>query len=137
MQTVVKGTTSAPFDVDVGQTVTVTPGSGGSMLVEYTTDGEVAIRNNSATWQAWTAGTVSAVTSDVCMFTLYARVTAYTASGGYAVTGSGLQDTRKSSVAWKRDVVSPRDVESAAAVVGAAVTRINVGGSADSFILEV
>ena len=137
MQTVVKGTTSAPFDVDVGQTVTVTPGSGGSMLVEYTTDGEVAIRNNSATWQAWTAGTVSAVTSDVCMFPLYARVTAYTASGGYAVTGSGLQDTRKSSVAWKRDVVSPRDVESAAAVVGAAVTRINVGGSADSFILEV
>lgn len=137
MQTVVKGTTSQAFDVDVGQTVTVTPGSGGSMLVEYTTDGEVAIRNNSATWQAWTAGTVSSVTSDVCMYPLFARVTAYTASGSYAVTGSGLQDTLKSQVAWKRDVVSARDAESAAAVVGAAVTQINVGGSADSFIVEV
>lgn len=120
MQTVVKGTTSQAFDVDVGQTVTVTPGSGSSMLVEYTTDGEVAIRNNSATWQAWTAGTVSVVTSDVCMYPLYARVTAYTASGSYDVAGSGLQDTRSNSVAWKRDVVSPRDSSSSAAVVGAA-----------------
>lgn len=120
MQTVVKGTTSAPFDVDVGQTVTATPGSGGSMLVEYTTDGEVAIRNNSATWQAWTAGTVSVVTTDVCMFPLYARVTAYTANGVFKLAGSGKQDTLSDSVVWKRDVVSARDAESAAAVVGAA-----------------
>ena len=123
MNTVVKGTTSQPFDVDVGQTVTATPGSGGSMLVEYTTDEEVAIRNNSATWQAWTAGTVGAETSDVCMYPLYARVTAYTASGSYAVTGSGLQDTRSTDVVWKRDVGSPRNADYAAAVVGAAGLR--------------
>lgn len=106
MQTVIKGTTSAPFDVDVGQTVTVTPGSGGSMLVEYTTDGEVAIRNNSATWQAWTAGTVSAETSDVCMFPLYARVTAYTAGGVFKVNGSGNQALFTPLLPWQRALLS-------------------------------
>jgi hypothetical protein len=35
-----------------------------------------------------------------------------------------------------RQVTKPSN-DYAAAVVGAAVTRINVGGSADSFILEV
>lgn len=34
-------------------------------------------------------------------------------------------------------VIPPVDPDYAAAVVGAAVTRINVGGSADTFIVEV
>jgi len=122
MPNVTVGATSAPFDVDIGQTVTVTPGSGGTMLVEYTTDGEVAIRNGSATWQAWTAGTVSAATSDVCLYPLFARVTAYAATGVYTVSGSGNVDVPSAYVPWKRSVASARDLTSSASIVGAGTT---------------
>lgn len=120
MPTLQPGSTSQYFDVDIGQTVSVTPGSGGTMLVEYTTNDEAAIRNGSAVWQAWTAGTVASATSDVAMFPMYARATAYTAAGSYEVTGSGLQAVPNQNLAWKSDVVSARDPASAAAVVGAA-----------------
>lgn len=118
MPTLQPGSTSQYFDVDIGQTVSVTPGSGGSMLVEYTTNDEAAIRNGSAVWQAWTAGTVSSATSDVAMFPMYARATAYTAAGEYQVSGSGLRAVPNQFLAWKSDVVSARDPASAAAVVG-------------------
>lgn len=120
MPTLQPGSTSQAFNVDIGQTVSVTPGSGGTMLVEYTTNSETDIRNGSATWQAWTAGTVSAATSDVAMFPMFARVTAYTAAGSYELSGSGLRAVPNQYLAWKLDVVSARDPVSAAAVVGAA-----------------
>lgn len=121
MPTLQPGSTSQAFDVDIGQTVSVTPGSGGTMLVEYTTNSETDIRNGSATWQAWTAGTVSTATSDVAMFPMFARVTAYTAAGSYELSGSGLSAVPNQYLAWKSDVVSARDPVSAAAVVGAAL----------------
>ena len=120
MPTLQPGSTSQAFDVDIGQTVSVTPGSGGTMLVEYTTNSETDIRNGSATWQAWTAGVVSTATSDVAMFPLFARVTAYTVAGSYELSGSGLRAVPNQYLAWKSDVVSARDPASAAAVVGAA-----------------
>lgn len=119
MPTLQPGSTSQAFDVDIGQTVSVTPGSGGTMLVEYTTNSETDIRNGSATWQAWTAGTVSTATSDVAMFPLFARVTAYTAGGSYELSGSGLRAVPNQYLAWKSDVVSARDSVSAAAAVAA------------------
>ena len=125
MPTLQPGSTSQAFDVDIGQTVSVTPGSGGTMLVEYTTNSETDIRNGSATWQAWTAGTVSSATSDVAMFPLFARVTAYTAPGSYELSGSGLRAVPNQYLAWKSDVVSARDPVSAAAVVGAAIGTRN------------
>lgn len=124
MPTLQPGSTSQAFDVDIGQTVSVTPGSGGTMLVEYTTNSETDIRNGSATWQAWTAGTVSAATSDVAMFPMFARVTAYTTAGSYELSGSGLRDVPNKYLAWKSDVVSARNPVSAAAVVGAAGVSI-------------
>lgn len=119
MPTLQPGSTSQAFDVDIGQTVSATPGSGGTMLVEYTTNSEIDIRNGSATWQAWTAGTVSSAASDVAMCPLFARVTAYTAAGQYDLSGSGLRAVPSQYLAWKSDVVSARDLASATAVVSA------------------
>jgi hypothetical protein len=138
MPTLQPGSTSQYFDVDIGQTVTVTPGSGGTMLVEYTTDDEATIRNGSATWQAWTLGAVSSATSDVCMFPMFARVTAYTSEGSYEVKGSGTQAALSDSVAWKSDVVSARNAASAAAVVGAAGSqRVILGDSAETNLANI
>lgn len=105
MPTLQPGSTSQYFDVDIGQTVSVTPGSGGTMLVEYTLNDEAAIRNGSAVWQAWTAGTVASATGDVAMYPVYARVTAYTVSGSYELAGIGTKDTLSQSVVWKSGVV--------------------------------
>lgn len=133
MPTLQPGSTSQAFDVDIGQTVSVTPGSGGTMLVEYTTNSETDIRNGSATWQAWTAGTVSSSTSDVAMFPLFARVTAYTAAGSYELSGSGLRAVPNQYLAWKSDVVSARDPVSAAAVVGAALGPVVILGTSAAY----
>lgn len=134
MPTLQPGSTSQAFDVDIGQTVSVTPGSGGTMLVEYTTNSETDIRNGSATWQAWTAGTVSSATSDVAMFPMFARVTAYTVAGKYDVSGSGLHAVPNRYLAWKSDVVSARDPVSAAAVVGATTPVSNITRNADGTV---
>lgn len=132
MPTLQPGSTSQAFDVDIGQTVSVTPGSGGTMLVEYTTNSETDIRNGSATWLAWTAGTVSSATSDVAMFPLFARVTAYTAAGSYELSGSGLRAVPNQYLAWKSDVVSARDAVSATSLVAAAGASSSALSSAAS-----
>ena len=63
-------------------TVTVIPGSGGSMSVEYTTSPNKKIADGTATWVAWPLGTVVSRTSDVLVGRIPAvRAVATTAAG--------------------------------------------------------
>lgn len=55
--TVASGTTSAAVAIHPGSgpiSVGVTPGGGGTALVEYTLSGEAAVNAGAATWRPWT-----------------------------------------------------------------------------------
>lgn len=79
--TVTAGTTSAPywFRSGIQCSVTALPGSGGTMLVQYTTSKSDATTIN---WINWPSGTVSANTSDSLLGRVSGiRATATTANG--------------------------------------------------------
>ena len=81
------GTTSNPvFITDINATVTVIPGGGGSMSVEYSTSPTDLI-NNTATWATWPAGTVTVRTDDSLVGRISAvRAIATTAAGTLEVS---------------------------------------------------
>ncbi len=63
------GDTTFPSQVP---SVTAVPGTGGSILVQYSTSPAPAVANGTANWASWPAGTVTAYTTD----TLVGKVTA-------------------------------------------------------------
>lgn len=70
----------APYRLPV--TVTAVPGSGGSMLVQYTTSAWADVCAETATWLSWPAGTVYATTTDTIVGPITAiRATATTQPG--------------------------------------------------------
>lgn len=83
--TVAAGQTSQPVPVGKDTVVSVTPGSGGRALLEYTYGSEVDQRNGVARWFPWVHGSVSVATSDVINGKGYVRLTAYTASASASV----------------------------------------------------
>ena len=69
------GQVSQPFAAPAGSLVTVTPGSGASVIVEYTTDSLFAAVNGSAAWAAWPNGTIaSGTSSDTCSDDVLVRI---------------------------------------------------------------
>ncbi len=80
-------TTATPVYVDVHgsafpMTVTAIPGASGSLSVFYSTTNGAAQNPGSANWLAWTAGTVSANTTDGLLAPVCAlKFTAATSTG--------------------------------------------------------
>ena len=67
-------------------TVTAIVGSGGSMLVEYSTTPEAATLKTGAVWFSWPSGTVNTNTSNALIAPIAGiRFTATTAAGTYEV----------------------------------------------------
>lgn len=70
------GIISQPQPVGAGAIVSVSPASGASAVVEYTTSDSAAVANGVAKWVAWGKGTVGAPTSDLLGDNVFLRVTA-------------------------------------------------------------
>lgn len=63
-------------------TITVIPGGGGTMLVQYSTSSPDEISSGTGNWNNWPAGSVSAYTSDSLIGAAnYIRASATTANG--------------------------------------------------------
>lgn len=71
-----------------GSIVSLAPGSGGTMMLEYTLGSHADIRNNVASWVTWPAGTVSASAKSVCNKNMHVRAWAYTAAGDVSINDS-------------------------------------------------
>lgn len=70
-----KHQTSKPIAVRAGSFVSVAPEAGATARVEYTSGTVASIADGSASWSAWSLGTVSALTRDFCASAVHARIT--------------------------------------------------------------
>lgn len=68
-------TTSKPIQVPAGTIVSVTPATGASVLVEYTSDTAANIMSGAATWAAWPNGLVTAAAQDTLASQTTVRIT--------------------------------------------------------------
>lgn len=88
---VAAGTRSAPVFVSAGSSVSVTPSSGGTVLVEYTTGSATDVKNNVATWANWPMGATVVPRTDIANEPMMIRATATTASASLSINdGPGL-----------------------------------------------
>ena len=67
-------TISAPVFVPLGSIVTVTPNSGGTCVVEYSSNSANQVQNGTATWTAWGKGTITTATSDLTTIDNFVRI---------------------------------------------------------------
>lgn len=95
--TVAQNNRSAAFSAPPGTLVVVSPSSGATALVEYTSDTAQAVASNSAVWYPWAKGTVSASTYDQTTKALWVRVSASGGSTTVAVT-EGPQNAQVANV---------------------------------------
>lgn len=79
------GHISRPRVVGSGQIVTVTPDSGATAIVEFTSGSMADIQNNAAVWKRWPKGGVTVATSDMVNNAGFIRVTAVGGNVPYAV----------------------------------------------------
>jgi len=79
---------SVPFQVYPGTLVSATPGSGGSVRVEYTKSGDAAVKNGTAAWTVWPKGTTSSAQQDVVSEYFWVRFYATTVAGTFSVDQS-------------------------------------------------
>lgn len=84
------GTTSRPVPVAAGMRYTVTPGTGGSALLEHTTGSSVDIQNGVAVWTEIAAGPVTSSYRGVFASSGFVRLTAYTQPASTTISESVL-----------------------------------------------
>ena len=70
------GATTQPIPVGKNTIVTVTPASGASALVQYTTGSDTDIKNGVNTWVNWPNGTVTATSKNIFNENVFVRCTA-------------------------------------------------------------
>ena len=88
---VLAGTRSAPVFVSAGSSVSVTPASGGTVLVEYTTGSATDVQNNVATWANWPMGATVVARTDIANEPMMIRATATNAAAKLTLNdGPGL-----------------------------------------------
>lgn len=85
------GTTSNTVPVAAGMRYTITPGSGGTALLEHTTGSAVDIKNGTAAWTALAAGPVSSVYTGVYAQTGFVRLSAYTSAAHVSISDGVIQ----------------------------------------------
>jgi len=92
---------SQPLFVPAGTLVTVTPGVGATVVVEYTLDSGPTVFSGLATWVAWPNGSVTASSSDILNEPGYIRVrpTGGSASVSYD-TSPGWQQKSQFLLDW-------------------------------------
>lgn len=94
------GQVSAPQSLAPGVLVTVTPGSGASAFVEYTTGSPIDLVNGTATWSPWPRGTVSSTAAALANKQGFVRVTA---TGGSVVLDVNFYPTNQQLAPYATD----------------------------------
>ena len=85
------GATTQPIPVGKNTIVTVTPASGASALVQYTTGSDADIKNGVNTWVNWPNGTVTGVSKNIFNENLFVRCTATTGAVTFDVNTAPSQ----------------------------------------------
>lgn len=82
---VLAGSRSHATLAPAGSIVNIAPGSGGTMMLEYSLSSAADLRNGVAVWNTWPGGTVSASTQNKANKNMYVRAWAYTAAGSVTI----------------------------------------------------
>lgn len=69
------GQITPPHQVTQGSLITVNPGVGASVTLEYTLSSRIDIQNRVASWYPWTKGAVTSSAQDLVAETLHVRST--------------------------------------------------------------
>ncbi|RSZ60034.1 SGNH/GDSL hydrolase family protein [Massilia atriviolacea] len=93
-------TISQPVAAGRGSIVAVSPDSGASAVVEYTTADAAAVANGVAKWAIWSKGTVGASASDLLGDNVFIRVTA---TGGAVALDIDSHPSTASLAAYRAD----------------------------------
>lgn len=96
--TVQPGFASAPLPVAPYSLVSVTPTSSASVV--YTGDSMVAINNQTATWSAWPAGTVTALASQMANSNMFVRMSANTGAATITISNPNPQQFDADPIPW-------------------------------------
>lgn len=80
------GQITVPRHINAGTLITLTPGAGATVTLEYTLADMPAIINRTADWQVWSKGAATAPLQDMIMQAMYVRTTSIGGAGSTYTT---------------------------------------------------